>query len=115
MYYIYIISCERGVLYTGIASDIARRMREHFSQSEKCAKFTRSHKPLSLEGLWTAPDKSTALKLEWRIKQMRKPQKLQLIAFPDMAEKLFEELTGIKPVREFSLEEMLGDNEKQSK
>ncbi|MBE6862005.1 MAG: GIY-YIG nuclease family protein [Ruminococcus sp.] len=115
MYYIYIISCERGTLYTGIASDISRRMKEHFTQSEKCAKFTRSHKPSGLEGLWTAPDKSTALRLEWRIKQMKKTQKLQLIAFPDMAEKLFEEPTGIKPVREFSLVELLGNHDKQSK
>ncbi len=108
MYYIYIISCERGTLYTGIASDISRRLKEHFSRSERCAKFTRSHKPTGLEALWTAPDKGTALRLEWRIKKMKKPQKIQLIAFPDMAEKLFEEPTGIKPVREFSLEKLLG-------
>jgi len=41
MYYIYIIKCEGGELYTGITADIARRMREHFSQSDKCAKYTR--------------------------------------------------------------------------
>ncbi len=107
MYYIYIISCEGDILYTGITTDISRRLKEHFTQSEKCAKFTRSHKPKGIEGLWTAPDKSTALKLELRIKKMTKPQKMQLIAFPDSAEKLFPESTDIKPVYTFSLDEIL--------
>ena len=80
MYYIYIIKCEGDLLYTGITTDVERRMNEHFTQSEKCAKFTRSHKALSLEALWSCENRSLASKLEYRIKQLSKPQKLKLIA-----------------------------------
>ena len=51
MYYVYIIKCEGGMLYTGITSDIDRRLDEHFGQTARCAKYTRSHKALSLEAL----------------------------------------------------------------
>lgn len=80
MYYIYIIKCEGDLLYTGITNDIDRRMDEHFGRTTKCAKFTRSHKALSLEALWSCGDRSLASKLEYRIKQLTKAQKLRLIA-----------------------------------
>ena len=80
MYFIYIIGCEGGLLYTGITNDIERRMDEHFGRTEKCAKFTRSHKALSLEAVWSCEDRSLASKLEYRIKQLSKQNKLRLIA-----------------------------------
>ena len=90
MYYVYILKCAGNTLYTGIAADIGRRMSEHFGQTEKCAKYTRSHRAESLEALWTAADRSLASKLEYRIKQLTKAQKLRLIA----EESAFEEITG---------------------
>ncbi|MBQ8297527.1 MAG: GIY-YIG nuclease family protein [Ruminococcus sp.] len=107
MYYVYIIKCEAGELYTGIAADIVRRMKEHFSQSEKCAKYTRSHKAVSLEALWTAENRSLASKLERRIKKLPRGKKLELIECPESLESLCEEGEIFVPVREFSLEEML--------
>ena len=80
MYYIYIIRCEGGLLYTGITTDISRRLDEHFGRTEKCAKYTRSHQAEALEALWTAPDRSLASRLEYRIKQLPKAKKLRLIA-----------------------------------
>jgi len=79
MYFVYIIRCKGGVLYTGITSDVKRRMSEHFGRTEKCAKFTRSHQAEALEALWSTADRSCASKLEYRIKQLTKPQKLRLI------------------------------------
>ena len=111
MYYVYIVKCEGEELYTGIAADIGRRMREHFSQSGKCAKFTRSHKIASLEALWTADSKSSALRLECRIKRLARKQKLELIAAPERAEELCSGCT-FTPVSDFSLEEMLDKSEK---
>lgn len=108
MYYIYMIKCKGGVLYTGIASDISRRMKEHFTQSEKCAKFTRSHKAESLEALWTAENRSVASKLEYRIKRLTRAQKLELIASPEKVAELFDEPVELNPVKNFSLEEMIG-------
>jgi len=80
MYYIYIIRCKGGLLYTGITTDISRRLDEHFGRNGKCAKYTRSHHAEALEALWTAPDRSLASRLEYRIKQLPKAKKLQLIA-----------------------------------
>lgn len=79
MYYVYILKCEGELLYTGITNDVSRRMDEHFGRSEKCAKFTRSHKAQSLEALWSCENRSLASKLECRIKQLSKPKKLRLI------------------------------------
>lgn len=80
MYYIYILKCEGDLLYTGITTDVERRMDEHFGRTEKCAKFTRTHKALSLEAVWSCENRSLASKLEYRIKQLKKAQKLRLIA-----------------------------------
>ena len=46
-YYIYILECENGILYTGITTDYMRRFDEHskVNNSKKGAKFTKSHKP----------------------------------------------------------------------
>lgn len=107
MYYVYIIKCDRGELYTGIAADIARRMREHFSQSERCAKFTRSHKAVSLEALWTAENRSLASKLELRIKRLARAKKLELITAPEKVAGLCSEGETFVPVKDFSLEKML--------
>lgn len=79
MYYIYILRCSGDTLYTGIAADIDRRMAEHFGRTERCAKYTRSHRAEKLEALWSAENRSTASKLEYRIKKLSREQKLRLI------------------------------------
>lgn len=76
-YYIYIIRCFGGELYTGIARDIKKRFNEH--QSGKGAKYTKSHRPKNIEAIWRASDKGKALKLEFRIKQLAKEEKEVLI------------------------------------
>ena len=46
MYYVYMLSCGDGSLYTGIAADVEKRLRQH--QSGAGAKYTRSHLPVTL-------------------------------------------------------------------
>lgn len=79
MYYVYILRCSGNTLYTGIAADIGRRMAEHFGQTEKCARYTKSHRAEKLEAYWETENRSLASKLEYRIKQLTKQQKLRLI------------------------------------
>lgn len=79
MYYVYILRCADDTLYTGIAADIERRMAEHFGRTERCAKYTRSHKAERLEAVWSAENRSFASKLEWRIKRLTRSQKFRLI------------------------------------
>ena len=80
MYYVYRLRCEDNSIYTGIAKDLEKRMEEHFSKDEKCAKYTKSHKAKKLEQAWQTQDKSLASKLEYAIKKnLTKVQKEELI------------------------------------
>lgn len=78
-YYIYIISCENGSLYTGITTDYKRRYLEHMGIKKNGAKFTRSFKPVELSALWETSTRSDATKLESRIKTLERMDKENLI------------------------------------
>ncbi len=77
-WYLYIIETERGRLYTGITTDLARRFQQHQS-GKGGAKFFRSDPPLRFRYTLPLPDRSAALKQEYRIKQLSRKDKLQLI------------------------------------
>ena len=77
-YYIYMVQCAGGTLYTGIAADPARRLRQHLEKSPAGAKYTRSHSIEQLLALWRAEDKSAALRMECAIKRLKKVKKQQL-------------------------------------
>ena len=79
MYYVYILRCKDNSLYTGITTDISRRMEEHFSKNDKCAKYTFRHGALKLEKLWQTENRSLASKLEFNIKRLNKCQKESII------------------------------------
>ena len=81
LYYVYILKCEGDILYTGIATDYKRRFDEHsnVNGSKKGAKFTKSHKPEKIVAVWKTKNRSEASKLESRIKQLDKSDKLLLI------------------------------------
>ena len=91
MYYVYILRCAGDTLYTGITADIDRRMSEHFGRTEKCAKYTRSHRAEKLEALWSAENRSSASKLEYRIKKLSRERKLQLIENKNSLEEVIGE------------------------
>lgn len=76
-YYVYILRCGDGSLYTGYTDDVARRLSVH--QSGKGAKYTRSRLPVELAHQEELPDKSAALRREAEIKKMTRAQKLRLI------------------------------------
>lgn len=82
MYYTYMIRVEGGALYTGIAKNMFRRMAEHQGQGGRCAKFTRSRRILAIEALWSSADRSSASRLEYALKTLKKPQKEALIQDP---------------------------------
>lgn len=84
MYYVYMIRCDDDSLYTGITTDVERRMREHVLKLPQAAAYTKSRNVLSLEALWSAKDRSSASKLEYQIKRMSKKQKERLITNPNV-------------------------------
>lgn len=85
-YYVYIVRCEDDSLYTGITTDVVRRMVEHRLQAAPGARYTRSRKVADLVALWRAPDRAQASVLEYRVKRLRRAGKLRLIAQPDGAD-----------------------------
>ena len=79
MYYVYMVRCADETLYTGIATDLERRIEEHNS-STKGAKYTRVRRPVTLVYQEEFPDRSSASKREYMIKKkMNRKEKLQLI------------------------------------
>ena len=88
VYYVYIVRCEDGSLYTGIATDVARRLREHLSQREPGAKYTRTRKIVALEMVWQTHGRSAASKLEYRIKCLSHEHKLALVERPAQADSI---------------------------
>ena len=94
MYYIYMVRCSDESIYTGIAADLGRRMREHTDKSPTAAKYTRSRAVVSLECVWTAEDRSAASRLEYAIKRLPRQKKLQLIAGPTQLGTLLPQLNA---------------------
>lgn len=84
MYYTYMLRCADNSIYTGITTDLNRRMNEHFSKHEKAAKYTHSHTAVKLEIAWISENKSLASKLEFHIKHLNKIKKESLIKNKDL-------------------------------
>ncbi len=78
MYYLYILKCADETLYTGITTDLKRRVKEH-NGAKLGAKYTRSRRPVVLVYSKKYKDRSTAQKAEYRIKSLSKKEKLKLI------------------------------------
>jgi len=77
-YYVYILRCSDDTLYTGITTDIQRRVKEH-NNSQKAAKYTKVRRPVILVYEETYEDRSSASKREYAIKQLTREEKLLLI------------------------------------
>ena len=79
MYFVYMFKCADNTLYTGIATELERRIEEH-NGSDKGAKYTRVRRPVSLVYSEEYPDRSSASKREYEIKKkMSRTEKLKLI------------------------------------
>lgn len=84
MYYVYMLRCKDNSIYTGITTDLERRMKEHFQKTDKCAKYTLVHEAYKLERAWEATNKVQASKLEYHIKKsLNKKQKEEIIKNPN--------------------------------
>lgn len=79
MYYVYMVQCADSTLYTGIATELERRIKEH-NESDKGAKYTRARRPVELVYFEEFADRSSASKREYMIKKkMNRQEKLKLI------------------------------------
>lgn len=81
-YFVYILRCSDDTLYTGITTDIERRIDEH-NNSPIGAKYTRNRRPVTLVYSETCEDKSAASKREYAIKKLTRTQKEKLLSESD--------------------------------
>ena len=77
-WYVYIVECNDGTLYTGISNNIGKRIREH--NLGIGSKYTRGRRPVKLLAKWDCADKSQASKMEYKIKGLTREGKLTAIS-----------------------------------
>jgi putative endonuclease len=77
-WHVYILECADGSLYTGVATDLQRRLQQHNGELVGGARYTRGRRPVVL--LWsdTAPDRSAAQRREASIRKLSRAGKLRL-------------------------------------
>ena len=78
-WFVYILQCKDNSLYTGITTDLKRRIEEHNS-SDKGARYTRNRRPVSLVYSETKKNRSEASKRESAIKKLTRNDKIALIS-----------------------------------
>ncbi len=76
-WYVYILRCGDGTLYTGITDDVPRRLAAH--RAGKGAKYTRGRGPLEVVYTEQVPDRSAALRRESAVKKLSRAEKEKLI------------------------------------
>jgi len=83
-YFTYILRCADKTLYTGITTDIERRMAEHngLTKNKKGAKYTQARRPVKLVYKKSFTNRSEAMKEEARIKQLTHQEKEILLKTP---------------------------------
>jgi len=77
-WWVYIIECGDGSLYTGISNKVSKRLLAH--NDGKGAKYTRTRLPVNLKWVKKCYGRSDASKLEYKIKKLTRKQKLELIS-----------------------------------
>lgn len=77
-YYVYILQCNDGTLYTGYTNDLQKRIEKH--EKGQGAKYTRGRGPFQLVYTENFPNKRMALKREYEIKKLTRKEKLALIS-----------------------------------
>lgn len=77
-WFLYVLRCASGALYTGVSTDVARRYAAH--QAGKGARYTRLNPPIAIAMVVEYPDRSAALKAEYAFKQLPAAAKRALLA-----------------------------------
>jgi putative endonuclease len=95
-WHLYLIRTRHDTLYTGIATDVARRLVEHKEVGGSGAKYLRSKGPLHLAYQTKIGSRALALKVEHRVKKLPKQKKEQIVSARPSAEDLLAML-GIRP------------------
>jgi putative endonuclease len=89
---LYLVRTRQGALYAGVATDVARRMKEHAGAGGRGAKYLRSRGPLQLAYRVELGDRALALRAEARLKRLAKAVKEEIVASAPGARELLARL-----------------------
>jgi putative endonuclease len=78
-WFLYVLRCADGSLYTGVTTDLERRLSEHNS-SPRGARYTRARRPVSMVCSWPFADRSRASQAEAALKRLKRAHKLEVIS-----------------------------------
>ena len=78
-WYVYVVRCRDNSLYTGVTTDLERRIHEHNHDNKQAASYTRARRPVELVYWETCENRSTALSREANLKQLSKLDKEALV------------------------------------
>ena len=78
-WWVYIVRCKDSSLYTGLCTDVTRRLHEHNHDNQRAARYTRARRPVKLVYQERCTTRSSASKREHSIKRLSRVQKLALI------------------------------------
>lgn len=81
---VYLVRCGDGALYTGIATDVARRLEEHQAGGPRAARFLRGRGPLRVVFERRLGSQALALRVERAVKRLPKRAKETLVAEPEL-------------------------------
>ncbi len=81
-WYVYVVRCADGTLYTGVAKDVGQRIAEHNGAGRRGAKCLRGRRPVRLVYQETFSSRSAAMKREYQIKQFDRERKERLLVAP---------------------------------
>lgn len=79
-YCVYIVECRDGSFYTGITTNLEKRIKEHNGELKGGAKYTKGKGPVVLKYFEKLETRSDALKREYEIKQLTRKQKQKIIS-----------------------------------
>tara|TARA_A200000159_G_scaffold143055_1_gene147017 strand:+ start:5983 stop:6234 length:252 start_codon:yes stop_codon:yes gene_type:complete len=77
-WFLYVVECSDGTLYTGVTVDLDRRVTEH-NTSNKGAKYTMTRRPVKLVWSREYPTRSEAQAAEYKLKKLPRRKKLKMI------------------------------------
>ena len=75
--YVYLLQCGDGTLYCGWTLDVEKRLAAH--ATGRASRYTSRRLPVTLAAAWEMETANAARRMEWRIKQLTRTQKLALI------------------------------------
>ncbi len=94
-WWVYVLRCADGTFYAGVARQLHARLREHNGEARGGARYTRGRRPVALYAARPCRDRVEATRLEWRVKRLRRAQKLALIGEPGWLDGTSPELSAM--------------------